>query len=631
MKYDLPDHVQPKNLYAEWVTARAYWKPAVLAALDIAKRAAGDMYAGKPMVSQPENYWYTHTLHTKAKLTQGTMNPRFTTKKRDVSERVENLEAFCRQWDKDTGFAYEFERLVDDLCNGGAVALVQQKKRKGLEQFDDPPWTPSAKRLDMRLWACDPVGGTYEAARHAEHACIHLHSELIAIAEENPQEWDLDAVKRMHTEPIASIRGLVPGVGVDRKEVTYLTMWVRDFTLPDSDPVWQKVDKAKCHGTVFRIALCDSLFGILQTPELLGPPTPYYGPRTGPYVYEGFLDVPNEVRKSSPLIANGNLIEMLNATERSINLLANSAKTLTVVDGQPNADPTVINADGLNAIEDAQHGEIVRVPGFSRDRMETIQFGGPPPELIAWADRLRSAVRRNLGQPDTGMGEVGSGSTLGENQIADANLALITEAMDARAKRMAGRVYITAAWFAENDSRTVSQYDGETMYGGSTKADMEMAARRALGVNMIRQEQFDEDVANMPDDEGEALSFEELDVTVERVKTDPQSLHRFMQATEWVVQMTQLAPLYKQMGAYEGFLKLAERAGDELQVTEIGSLFPAEEDMPETLETEEAPPREMAAQEQPQMRSSPGARPTQGGSKPEKAGKAAPKMRKVGA
>jgi hypothetical protein len=631
VKYELPEQYQPKNLYAEYEADRKYWKAAVLLSLECARKAAGDMYWGNPMVSSPENYWLTHTLHTKAKLTQGTMNPRFTTKKRDVSERVENLEAFCRQWDKDTGFAYEYERLVDDLCFGGAVAMVQQKKRKGFEQFDDPPWTPAGQRLDIRLWSCDPVGGNYENARHAEHVSIHLHSEVIAMAEKNPHEWDLDAVKRMKEEPIASIRGLAPNPGVDRHEVSYVTMWCREYTLPDSDKAWRGVDKTKCHGTVFRFALCSSLFGILQSPELLGPPTPYYGPRTGPYIYEGFIDVPNEVRKSSPLIANGSLIEQLNATERAIDVLTNSAKTLVIVDGMPNSDPTVITKDGLTAIEDARHGEVVRVPGFSRDRIEVVQIGGPTPEAIAVADRRRAQVRRNLGMPDVGLGETGSGSTLGENQIADANLDLMTDAMDKRAKRLAGRVYMTAAWYAENDSRTVSQYDGETMLGGSTKADMEMSAGRALNAKMVTPEWHEQAVSEMPEDQGEPLNFEELDVTVERVKTDPQSLQRFQQATEFVTVAAPLAPLFAQLGA-QGFEKFMERAADEYGVSELATLFDMEAaaEMPVPGQEDEAP-REAPAPEQPQMRQSPGSSgrgaPAQSGSKP--AGKPAPKMRAV--
>lgn len=604
MKYpDLPFHVQPKSLYAEQKASAEYWKAAWRLQAECAKKAAGDLYAGRPALSEPENYYYTYSLFTKARMTSGALNPRFTTKRREVSERVEHLEDFARQWERDTGFATEYERIVDDMSFGGAVALVTQGVRKGCEQCDDPPYTPTAQRLDMRMWGCDFVGGTYEKARYAWHVAVNTHDELIQIAEAKPDEWDLDAVKRMKPEPIAAARGLnLIAADVDRKEVSYVCMWVRNYELPEGDPAWKDLDRSKCHGTVFKFALCRSphIGGYvgMHSPEMIAPPVPYYGPRTGPYVYEGFVDVMNEVRKSSPLIANGALIEMLNATERSIDLLANNAKTGVILDG--------VTAEGANTIEDFKHGEVVLIPGFDPSKALTVQIGGPPPELIARGMELRARVRRNLGMPDFAAGEATGAATLGENQIADAHLETVTNHLDARGKRLIASVLKTACWFAENDNRTVSQYDGAVLLGGRTKDDIETAARRAKNAKMIDENEYAELVSG-DEEPGEALNWDDLDVTIERVKTDQQSRANFSQATELLTVMAPQAPLFKQMGAYEGFLRFMERAGDELGVSEIGTIFPDEEEMPETLDmgdTEE-PARTMAAPSEPKPRTMP--------------------------
>lgn len=609
---DIPDRYSARTQYTEWQAAKKYWGAAAAMAKKIADKAAGDAYAGKEGVATPENYYATHSLYTKARLSSGELVPKFTSRKRDQSERVKRDEDYAAQWIKDTGFGFEFERLIDDMNNGGAVCLVRQGARKGYEQLDDPPHTTTAHRWPIRLWGCDPVASSYEAVRYAYHECIEVQEDLIAIAEANPEEWDVEAVKRMVPEDLSTERGKEI-TGVNRKEVTYIVMWWPHFTLPEDDPAWKGMSpetREQCHGTIFKFALCKSngMLSFLRggSPEFLGPPRPYYGPRQGPYVYAGFLDVPDQIRANAPLISNMGQIEQLNTHERGCDLVEARSKTVFAFDGMQEKD--------AQTLEDAQHGDAVRLAGLDTSKSMTIDFPGITADKRARGLELAARVRRNLGMPDTALGETTGAATLGENQIADAHLNQISEYMDRRARRLVAQVLLRVVWYAENDSRTVSQYDGNLMLGGR---DRDQAVDRAHRAGMISEHERQEMLASLPESAENEQTFEDLELSVERVKQDAQSLQRFQAATEFLTVVAPMAPLFAQLGG-EGFQKFMERAAVEYQVDELATVFDMEKaaEMPVPGQEEE-PPRTAPAPESPVQRTSPGAKPNPG-NKPEK-------------
>jgi hypothetical protein len=617
----------PRAMYAEFEFAKRYWDAGATLARSISRKAAGEAFWGgdKAELPNPENYYGTHTLHTKASLGSGQLVPRFSTKKRDQSERVEENEAFCRQWSLDTQFDREYERVIDRMCNGYAWGLVSQVPRRGYEQIDDGPNTPAVDLLRPQLAGCDPIGGTFPSARYVYHVCIHVHSELVSIAESAPDEWNVDAVRRMKTETTSSMRGAVVQ-GIDRKEVSYVSMWVPGYTLPPGDKAWAGVDektRAKCHGTIFKFAVCrpNTILGFFRDqPDMIAPPRPYYGPRQGPYVYDGFLDVPDEVRHSSPLIANMGQIEQLNAQERANDLIEQRAKTVFAYDG--------MSADDAQTLEDAKHGDAVRLAGLDSTKSATIDFPGITGDKRARSLELAARVRRNLGMPDTALGEASGAATLGENQIADAHLQAITEMLDRRACRWAAQVFLRVAWFAENDSRTIVEQDGEVLIGGRGRDDGEQGIERAARSKMITEAERQEMLRALPPEGEEEISFDDLGIIVERVKQDGQSLARFQQSTEFLTVVAPLVPLIAQAGGGgEGFQKYMERAADEYGVSEMASVFDMQAAADMAMEAagaaEEA--RTAPAPEQPVARTAPGQSRTQK-NKPEAQ---AVKLRKV--
>ena len=608
----IPERYSAKTQYTEWQAAKKYWGAAASMAKKIADKAAGDAYAGREGVVNPENYYATHSLYMKARLSSGELIPKFTSRERDQSERVKRDEDYAAQWIKDTGFTFEFERMLDDMNNGGAVCIIRQGARKGYEQLDDPPHTTTAHRWPIKLWGCDPVASSYEAVRYAYHECIEVQDDLIAIAEASPEEWDVEAVKRMVPEDLSTERGKEI-TGVNRKEVTYIVMWWPHFTLPDDDEAWKGMSpetKAQCHGTVFKFALCKSN-GMLSfmrggSPEFLGPPRPYYGPRQGPYVYAGFLDVPDQIRANAPLIANMGQIEQLNQHERGCDLIESRSKTVFAYDG--------MNEKDAKTLEDSQHGDAVRLAGLDNTKSATIDFPGITADKRARGLELGARVRRNLGMPDTALGEASGAATLGENEIADAHLNQITEYMDRRARRLVAQVLLRVVWFAENDSRTVSQYDGNIMLGGR---DRDQAIERVSRAGMITEGERQEMLQEVPEADENEQTFEDLELSVERVKQDAQSLAKFQAATEFLTVVAPMAPLFAQLGA-AGFQKFMERAAVEYQVDELATIFDmdAASEMPVPGQEEE-PPRTSPAPEPPTRSTSPGAKPSPG-NKPEK-------------
>lgn len=563
-------NVEPDNLYKEFEAARKYWLAGSQLASELSKKCAGEAYSGRTKdVATPENYVYTHTLHTTARLTSGTQRPRYTTKKRDMSARVEEHEEFGRRWARDTRWDAEFERCVQDMCNGGAVALVAQRARRGYEHFQDPPQTPSATRIPGHLWGCDPLATSFETIRYAFHLCIEYHPDIVAVAEQD-KSWNLEAVRAMVKEPMSNARN-VPRYGVNRDEVTYVVMWVPGHRLPESDPVWQEMApelREKCHGTIFTFGLCSkpAWLGLAtkESPEYLRKPRPYFGPRQGPYVYGGFLNVPNEVRTTAPLIANLGQIEQLNAQVRSNDKIANAAKTGVFVDG--------MSPDHSVAVQNFEHGEWVQVPGLDKQRFEIVTIPGITADARARELELGARVRRNLMMPDTALGEASGAATLGENQIADSHLSMVTAYMDRKALDFSAQVFLRVAYWVENDARTVVAHDGGIMIGGRTREDMRNGIGRLRRVNMIDEAEMADMLAMLPEEDGAPVSFDDLDITVERVRQDNESLQKFTAATGFMMQVAELATT----GIAPGLQALLDRAADEYGVAEIAQVFDLE-------------------------------------------------------
>jgi len=575
--------VTPRGLYREFDAARSHWNKVQAIRAKMIARYVTPAYSGSEGQQNSENFHYAFVLHMTARLTSGVMVPHFTSEKRDQDERVKGLEEYCKQWIQDTGFERENERCIVDMCFGDAVALVKQKARRGYEQHDDPPMTPTGERFPIGLWGCDPYATKYpDNARYAYHICIDLKSDLLAMAEAD-DTWDMGIIRRLSDRP--AFRSSSDFTS-ERKEVAYVCMWVPGYELPADDPAWESVDRDKCNGTIFTLT-SQSEDGI---PQFIRRPMPYFGPRIGPYVYEGFLLVPDQVRTLSPLQANNGQIEELNAQVRANNKLGRNAKTVTVLDS---AEP----AHEMR-LQNAEHGDFLAIAGVREDQVHSIEIGNISNEARAREMELRAQTARGLNLPDLAYGEVTGAGTATENNLAAQQLAATTEFFDRGGQRIARGVLIRVAWFADQDERTVSQRDGNLIVGGQTRDAGYRAVDRAQRVGMVGPEdatQMRSDVEQSPD--VEHRMFEDLEITIERVKRDPVSLAKFQQATEFIIAV---APIVPAMASYApGLQAFFDRAGDEFGISEVSGVF----DMDAAVEfqkqqehvQEQAAPRSMPA------------------------------------
>lgn len=563
--------VTPEALYREVEAARVHWERCNMLGARMISRYTTPAYHGSDGTPAPENYHYLFTLHTMARLTLGRIEPRFTSKRREASERVRGLEDFCRRWVHDTNWESESERCKLDMCfYGSGVAVFRQKPRRGYEQLDDPPNTPQGLRLPPGMWFCDPLASCYEEVRHAEHVEITFKNDLIAEAEED-KTWDLDAIKAMvEAGSFANSLRQKSGFSINRKEVVYYCIWVPGYELPDSDEFWKGVDareRKKYHGTVFTLGACAGENGLGSEPRFIRKPQGYFGPRQGPYCFAGFLSVPDQVRKLSPLVANDGLIEQLNAQERSNDRLAENAKTLIFVDA--------LTPDVIGAIERAKHGQTVPIPGFDKTRFAVEVIGGPQPESILRGKELRSRVARNLSIPDIASGEVTGTGTATENALAGENMDMTADFLDRSALSIDEQMILRVAWCADQDDSSVVETDSDVYMGGSTKDEKLRALRRVTNAGMLPVEKAipaAEELREMPETvEG---SFDDLEIRVERVRSDPQSRAKLTEAWNLALQVGGALPVLSQYAP--GVQQMMERSADELGVSELAAIFDPE-------------------------------------------------------
>lgn len=595
--------VTPEALYREVEAARIYWDRANAIGSRMIQRYTTPAYSGSDGAPAPENYHYHFVLNTMARLTMGRIEPRFATERRDASDRVRGLEDFCRRWVQDTGWDNESERCKLDMCfYGSAAAVFVQKARAGYEQFDDPPQTPIGNRLPPGMFGADPLASSWEEVRHAYHIVVDFKNDLIKQAEtEKGVGWDIEAIKSMsESGSFANSLRNKGDYSINRKEVAHYQIWVPGYELPDNDPFWRGVDdreRKKYHGTIFRLAACHATSGGASTvPRFICKPQGYFGPRQGPYCFAGFLTVPDQVRKLSPMVANDGQIEQLNAQVRANDVLATKAKTGFVMNG--------VTEDANVAFRNFKHGEAFIVPGFDKAQFERLEVGGPGPEAIQREMELRSRVARALAIPDIAQGQVTGTGTATENALAGQHQDMTADFLDRKALSIDEQMIMHVAWCADQDDSTTIQSDGEVHVGGSTPQEHWRAIDRVQRVGMIDAEGAKEqksrvlqtalDSPDSPD-----TSFDDLEIKIERIRQDPQSRAKLTEAWNLALQVAPVLPLMAQFAP--GFQAMMERSADELGIAELGTLFDAAaaqqvaEEQQEQAEAQAETPRTMPA------------------------------------
>lgn len=504
------------------------------------QRFHGPTYAGRPATGpyDPNNAAWGFVTTTVAALQAVTTRVFFSTRRPVVADRVEALEAYVARWQRDVEYQREREAALVDMCFGTCILVVEQRPAPGLDKGEKPAYMPRCRRMSPSLFGFDTDAETFDRARFKWHKVIEDQADFLRRAE-SEWGWDLEVCKRLAVQSADAARKRQTPSGSPREVIAYYSIWCPDHTLPPDDPGWGDMDedeRSRCHGVIYTYAVGGE--GGLE-PRM---PIPYFGPRQGPYVTEGYMIVPDEAWFLGPLTANDGQIKQLNDQTRANDRAAERKKSFAVFNA-----PT---QDGKAAILDVEDGQAISIPGFQKDSLIEASIGGITAESAAREIDLGIKVDRGLGISDARRGEATGAATAYENMIA----AQAGEKQDGLwKKRLASidrQVSKIVAWYADQDERVVSMLDGDDVYLGGMTLEQKLAAVDiAVAQGLLSAEDGDDvklqlQVQSVGDEE-RAGGFDDLEIEVEVLGDAGLELARMQLIDEYVAGvpvMAQAAP-----------------------------------------------------------------------------------------
>lgn len=526
----------------------------------IVERYHGRQYMGLEGLPEPENYAYSFVVHLISRLASTQPRISFTSKREPAQERVEALEVYNERWLRETAYHRERERAMMDMCFGTAIVVVTQAPVAGMMQSDDPPYRPQAVRLSPNLYGEDVDATATENARFKYHTVIVDRDDFLASVSED-DGWDVDACKQLVVESAEAARGLNRSDN-DRQAIVYQSVWCPHERLPDSDPAWKGMtqkQRSRYHGTVRTLAAAGKGGGLE-----IRRPVPYFGPRSGPYATEGFLLVPDETWHLGPLTACDGQLKQLNAQARANDRSADARKKIAVFSGN--------TPDGKMAVLNAIDGDAISVPGFDPATVAEIEIGGITAEARVREMELRERVKYALGIGDAQLANASGDATATENVIVDQAVNAVLGLWKSRAASLDGQVSLKAAWFADQDERTVMRHQDLLVLGGQSVEEKLSALETARRNDMVDEEMYSATRLLLElGDQRDDGSFDDLEIAVELVGDDGRDEARMMLADEFLERWVDRLPM---VAAYSpGLPAYFERKAEALRIPEIKNFF----------------------------------------------------------
>ncbi len=433
--------LDPPKLMQEIRAAEAVRKTILSNSAALTRRYVGNWYrsdqrSGKP---RPENMIYNWVSVMLPQIVFD--NPSVAVSaKRSISHKpiARYMEMGINGWIKEVNLRTELEMLCLDMFFGFGCAMVGLEPRgdyagvqTGVQgRFTMEALQPFLIRLppaNVIIDAqCDLPAG--QGARLLGHMYQRDLSDLRhderfdqAIVEKLSADDDPDVGKasserafREHSKPAnAAPRGRV-------------TLY--DIYLPEYRQIATIVDGSKSEGMFLR------------------PPTPYQGPRDGPYVFFGCYLVPDQVYPLSPIAAMAEQDQELNAHAAAAAREAATAKNLVLV----SADQTEL----ASQIEQAPMNAVLKVKGLNGQNVLPLAIGGTTQQRLLYLNMLLQRTDRNSGQSEAARGRA-QGVTATEASIANAAGDVRSEFIHLKYRDAVKEALSRVGWYFFNDPAVV--------------------------------------------------------------------------------------------------------------------------------------------------------------------------------
>lgn len=316
---------------------------------------------------------------------------------------VARLKHAINQWAYNNDLWKKLQEVWYDMAFSYGVLRVTLATLPGyytqsqLDELRYRPMMPVVSRVDPKRFVCDARAETIDHCRFQGHMWKRDKEDLLGAP-----GFNRSAVEELIADAGIERYDKNKKYGPDRKEIVGYELWIPEITLPEVQ------GDDQFNGTLYTLAYAQA--GEKRSePKWIRDPRPYYGPPTGPYQMFGVYRVPGFLYPLSPLMATAEQEQELNAHAVAAARSAASFKKFIAY------DPA--NKEAGIAVQQAQHGSVVAIPGLGED-IEELTQGGNDQSQLEYLIFLRERRDRVTGLNEAARGEISGRGTATETADA---------------------------------------------------------------------------------------------------------------------------------------------------------------------------------------------------------------------
>lgn len=399
---------------------------------DIISGFYGSGYLGKNDNPSPENHAYEYVMLMLPSIVYD--NPRVSVEsggRMSLDGPALYLKHALNKWAKDVSLWRTLVLNATDFFFTWSIAMVRLEQLPGRPGINGlSPYRPVVDYLPPERFIIDNKAPHFRLARYMGHQAKRDQSDLL-----DDKRFNSEAV-----EDLAVDAGMEPFYSTDnmrdkgpkRKEVTLYEIWVPEDTTSDYS------SKDGFNGSIYTLGTMSNSNTNKKSARWLRDPRPFFGPRWGPYLRFGMLDVPGHLHSLGPLTAVSDQIKSLNAHATSnATTAANQKKGIAY-------DPA--NPEAGRAAKNFKNGEVFALPGLVSGSVQELELGAVSPESWLAEDRQRDRLQRV-----SGIAAANTNPQKGITATADTIAAEAREERTSWGKRQYAetvkQVLETAAWY----------------------------------------------------------------------------------------------------------------------------------------------------------------------------------------
>ena len=354
-----------------------------------------------------------------------------------------SLQAFLNSWVKTAKLNKKMRLCARDYGFMFCCGMVTREKHPGDPSQDMAVdrYVPEFQRIPVWRMIVDPECESLDEARYIGHVWYADHDDLKKFAEDDPDEWNEEAINAMkpgRVDPM-SVGTEAEGedsIEVDRNQVVCIDLWIPEMLSDD-----ELGPEDGFHGTILTLGFDKDQ----NTTQFIREPAAYYGPPTGPYAMGGWMSVMKSPFPLGPIAAARGHEDLLRKMVNKANKACADYKRIVLVPtGTKTADAArkVVKSDEY----------IIEVPGLAQNvKPEVIEVGGITDQQIKNMAHLERQLELVTGMNATIQGNADGEGSATEEAIAESGMQVRQTGIVDPFHEYVGDILDKVAWYGFHD------------------------------------------------------------------------------------------------------------------------------------------------------------------------------------